>query len=145
LTDEPVLYTEPGSTWWPVLWGPLFAVVGAVTETFSGPVHGLIWALIGLGLAGMSAGWVKARRRVCSLSLTPTALRQGEEVLAVDRIAKVTDEEMVVYRPLGGGWTVPRKTEAVPLELVDGTKVLAWARDAHALRDALGPLVEVKP
>jgi hypothetical protein len=44
-------------------------------------------------------------------------------------------------RVLGGGWTVPKKFTELPLRLTDDTVVVAWARDADALRAALLPLV----
>ncbi|MBC6446496.1 hypothetical protein [Actinokineospora xionganensis] len=143
--DEPVLYAEPGSTWWPVLWGPVFAVTGAIVEVVTGPVHWLAWLVLAALLAALTAGWVKARRRVCSLSLTERTLRQGQEELPVDRIVAVIDGEDALGRPLGGGLTVPRKTYEIPLELDDGTTVLAWARDGAALRAALTPLVGATP
>jgi hypothetical protein len=45
-------------------------------------------------------------------------------------------------RVLGGGWTVPRKYDELPLRLDDGTVVLAWARDGEALRSALSRVVD---
>jgi hypothetical protein len=45
-------------------------------------------------------------------------------------------------RVLGGGWSVPRKYDELPVKLDDGTVVLAWARDVEALKAALGRLVE---
>ncbi|MBY8853843.1 hypothetical protein K7G98_38690, partial [Saccharothrix sp. MB29] len=45
---------------------------------------------------------------------------------------------------LGGGWSLPRGTEAVPVRLVDGTVVTAWARDADALRAALARLLATR-
>lgn len=141
---QPVLYAEPGSTWWPVLWGPIFAVVGALVELTTGPVHTLAWVLVAFGFAGAAAIWVNARRKVCSVELTPVTLRQGRETLDVAKIA-AADEEVgtpVAARILGGGWAVPRKFEAVPLKLDDGTGVVAWARDGEALRAALRELIE---
>lgn len=138
----PVLYAEPGSTWWPVLWGPLFAVAGAGLEALSGPVHTVAWVLVALALAGLALLWVQARRRVCSVRLTHAALRQGPESLDVARIAEVEEVGSPIgARVLGGGWTVPRKFGELPLRLDDDTVVLAWARDPDALRVALRPLV----
>ncbi|WP_051386404.1 hypothetical protein [Actinokineospora inagensis] len=143
MTDYgPVLYAEPGSTWWPVLWGPVFCVAGAVVEALTGPVHGLAWVVVGLVLFGMTAAWVSARRKICRVVLTPATLRQGRESLPVKDIRAVTDVGAPVgARPLGGGWTVPKKTTEVPVELDDGSVVLGWARDPAALVAALRPLV----
>ncbi|MBM7770477.1 hypothetical protein JOD54_000681 [Actinokineospora baliensis] len=140
--EGPVLYAEPGSTWWPVLWGPLFAAAGAGVEAASGRVHGFAWAMVGLALFAMAAGWVSARRKICRVALTPAALHQGRESLPVARIKSVTGVGAPAgARPLGGGWTVPKKTTEVPLELDDGTVVLAWAADPVALADAVRRLV----
>jgi hypothetical protein len=136
---QPVLYSEPGSTWWPVLWGPIFAVVGAVIELTTGPVHTLAWVLVAIGFAGAAAIWVQGRRRVCSVELTPVSLRQGRETIDLDKIA-AADEEVgtpMAARVLGGGLSVPRKFDSVPIKLTDGTAVLAWAKDGEALRAAL--------
>ncbi len=138
-----MLYAEPGSSWWPVLWGPVFCGVGAIVEAATGPVHGFAWVVLGVALAGMSAAWVNARRRVCAVSVTPENLRQGQEELPVARIARVVDVGAPVgAKVLGGGWTAPKKMTDVPLELTDGSVVLGWARDPAALVAALRPLVE---
>lgn len=143
MTDGPVLFVERGSSWWPLLWGPLFAVIGAAIEATTGPVHWLPWFVVGVGLFGIASIWVNARRRVYLVLLTPEELTQGRERLDVARIEAVTDVGAPAgARILGGGWTVPRRTSEVPLRLSGGTVVLAWARDGVALRDALCRLVE---
>jgi hypothetical protein len=138
----PTRYAEPGSTWWPVTWPMAFALAGAGVEALSGPVHVFAWVLVGLGLAGLAAIWVQARRRVCSLRLTDETLYQGREPLPVRTIAEIDDVGAPIgARVLGGGWTVPRKFTEVPLKLADGTVVVAWAKDPDALRTALRPLL----
>jgi hypothetical protein len=138
----PVRYAEAGSSWWPLTWGPLFALAGASVEALSGPVHGLEWLIAGLILFGLAVLWVQARRRVCSVTLTANALHQGQEPLQIKEIAAVDDVGLPVgARVLGGGWTVPKKFTEVPLRLTDDTVVVAWARDPDALRAALRPLV----
>ena len=135
-------YAESGSTWWPVTWGPVFALVGAGVEALSGPVHVLAWVLVGIGLAGLTAIWVQARRRVCSVELTDEILYQGREPLRVNKIVEVDDVGTPIgARVLGGGWTVPKRFVEVPLKLADGTVVLAWAKDPDALLAALRPLL----
>jgi hypothetical protein len=143
MTAEPALFAEPGSTWWPVLWGPVFAAIGAGLESLGGGrVHVVAWLVVGAGLGGLAAGWAASRRRLLCVSLTATELRQGQETLAVQRIAEVPEGDPPARtRVLGGAWTVPRKFGEVPLRLDDGTVVLAWARDADGLRDALCGLV----
>lgn len=140
--EAPELFAEPGSTWWPVLWGPAFAVVGAGAEALAGPVHTIAWVLVGLALAGGAAIWVNARRRLLSVRLTPTTLVQGRETLGVHSIERVEEtEQQMGARVLGGGWAVPRKFIGFPVQLDDGSTVLAWARDGDGLRDALRGLV----
>jgi hypothetical protein len=142
-SDEPVLFAEAGSSWWPVLWGPLFAVVGAGVEAMTGPVHWLPWIVVAFGLGGGAVVWVSARRKVYLVRLTTGTLTQGRELLPVADIEKVTDVGVPVgAKVLGGGWTEPRRTTAVPLRLTSGSVVLAWARDDDGLRDALHRLVE---
>jgi len=141
--DAPVLFAEHGSSWWPVLWGPLFAAVGAGLEATTGPVHWLPWFAVGVGLLGGAAVWVSARRKVYLVRLTTGSLTQGRERLAVEKIAAVTEVGTPAgAKVLGGSWTVPRKTTELPLRLTDGNVVLAWARDDDGLRDALRRLVE---
>jgi hypothetical protein len=134
----PVLYAEAGSTWWPLAWGPVFALAGAGVEALTGPVHVLDWVIVGLLLFGCTLLWVQARRRVCSVVLTRNALHQGRESLPLGDIADSDDVGLPVgARVLGGGWTVPKKFTEVPLRLTDDTVVVAWARDPEALRAAL--------
>lgn len=150
---DPVLYSEPGSTWWPLLWGPVFVVAAAAVELLTGgPVHVLTWVLLAVALVGMTAVWVYGRRRVCSVRLTPRHLTLGHEVLPVESIDAVTDVGSPVGAPvLGGGWTVPKGTTEVPVRLRSesadarsGRVVLAWARDAEALTSALRSLLDTR-
>jgi hypothetical protein len=140
---EPVLYAEPGSTRWPLLWGPLFAGAGAGLEASTGPVHTVPWLVVGITLFGGAALWVSARRKVYRVELTPKTLQQGRETIDVKDIRKITDVGASTgARILGGGWSTPRKTYEIPLRLDDDTVVLAWARDDDALKAALIRLVE---
>lgn len=140
---EPVLFAERGSSWWPLLWGPVFAAIGALVEVTTGAVHWLQWFVVAMVLFGGAAVWVSARRKVYLVRLTTGTLTQGRESLAVERIAAVTDVGTPAgARILGGGWTVPRRTTAIPVRLADGGVALAWARDDDGLRDALRRLVE---
>ncbi|SEP41509.1 hypothetical protein [Amycolatopsis saalfeldensis] len=138
------LYSEAGVGWLALVWGPLFALLGALAELATGgPVHTVAWIMIAIGLCALTLPWVYARRRFLSLEVTTHGLRQGREQLEAARIAAVTDVGTPVgARVLGGGWTVPRKYDELPVKLDDGTVVLAWARDVEALRDALSELAE---
>ena len=143
MSCERVLYAEPGSTHWPLLWGPAFAAVGAGLEATTGPVHTVPWLIVGIVLFGSAALWVNARRKFYRVELTPSTLRQGREKIDATSIVAVTDVGAPTgARVLGGGWTTPRKTTEVPVRLDDGTVVLAWARDGEALHAALTRLVE---
>jgi hypothetical protein len=137
------LYAESGVSWAAIGWGPVFAVVGALAELVTGgPVHVVGWLLVGLGLCVITMPWVYARRRFLSLEVTTEQLRQGREKVPAAQIADVTDVGTPVgARVLGGGWSVPRKYDSLPVKLADGTVVLAWAKDVEALRNALDRLV----
>ncbi|ASR33969.1 hypothetical protein BAY61_02020 [Prauserella marina] len=137
MTDH---YRERGASGWPLLWGPLFALLGYLAERFTGGdrPHTVMWLAVGIGLLWLTSIWVYARRRFLVVRVTDTELVQGREQLPVERIAKLTGVGAPAgTRVLGGGWSVPRKYEELPLKLDDGTVVLAWAWDAEELRDAL--------
>lgn len=138
------LYYEAGASGWPLLWGPLFALAGALLEWASGPrPHLAVWVATGLGLCALAAVWVFARRHFLSVRVTATHLWQGGDRLPVSRIAALQVPDATQTTPVPGaarvlgGWSVPRRFTEVPLWLDDGTVVLAWARDAEALRTAL--------
>ena len=141
------LYAESGVSWAAIVWGPVFAVVGALAELVTGgPVHVVGWLMVGFGLCVITVPWVYARRRFLSLEVTTKQLRQGRESVPADQLAEVTDVGTPVgARVLGGGWSVPRKYDSLPVKLADGTVVLAWAKDVEALQDALDRLVRATP
>ncbi|WP_246257509.1 hypothetical protein [Amycolatopsis anabasis] len=143
-SEADLRYRERGAAWTALLWGPLFALLGFLAELATGgPLHTIAWVLVGLGLAAMTAPWVYARKRFLSVRLTRETLWQGREPLEVRRIAEVTDVGAPAgARVLGGGWSVPRKFDEVPIKLDDGTVVLAWAKDGEALRTALRGVLE---
>ena len=136
-----VRYAEPGSSFWPVLWAPGFALLGLGVEALSGSVHVLGWTLAAVVLAGVWALWVAARRRLRSVCLTDETLRLGEEELPIASIAAVEEDEPESARVLGGGLSTPKGTSAVPLRLHDGKVVLAWARRPEELANALRGLL----
>lgn len=142
--SDPVLFSERGSSWWPVLWGPAFAVLGILAEQVTlGPEHVAMWILVGLALAIAAAVWVYGRRRLLAVSLTTSELVLGRETVEVKRIAQVSDVGAPVgARVLGGSWTVPKGTGEIPLRLDDDTVVLAWAKDSETLSAELVKLVD---
>ena len=134
-----MLFTEPGSTWWPLAWGPGFGLVGALVElALGGPVSTVAWVVFSLVLIGCALVVVRAKRRFGSVAVTPDEARFGEERLAVADIAAVDDAGAEFRaRVLGGGASVPKGTTDVLLQLTDGSMVVGWARDGDGLRDAL--------
>lgn len=139
--DEPVLYEEPGASWWALSFGPVFGLVGIGIELLTGPVFWWLWTGVAVVLFGFSLLWVYARRSFCAIRLTEATLRQGPEELAVAEIAEVVDADDQGWpargRVLGGGIGVPRKYDEVALRLRDGSTVVAWARDGETMRAAL--------
>ena len=137
-----MLYRESGSSWWPLLWGPAFAVAGYLVELITGPASVGLWAIVGLGLTLGTVLWVNGRIKTGSVALTPEEAQFGREKLPVAMIEASRDVGAPAgARVLGGGWSVPKGTTAVPLRLLDGTVVLAWARDPEALLAALRRVV----
>ncbi|WP_286899782.1 hypothetical protein [Thermocrispum sp.] len=139
---QDVLYDDPGGSWLALAFPFGLAAAGVAVEAVTGPVFWSLWALAGGVLLLFTVLWVVARRRFCRVRVTRSELIQGPEVLAIDRIAKILpagprDEQVRDLRVLGGGHSMPRKYEPVRLQLTDGTRALAWARDGEALRTAL--------
>ncbi|MEU0877916.1 hypothetical protein ABZ345_04910 [Lentzea sp. NPDC005914] len=137
-----MLYREAGSSWWPLLWGPAFAVAGYLVELITGPASVALWTIVGLGLTLGAVLWVHGRIKTGSIALTADEAQFGREKLPVAMIEAFRDVGAPAgARVLGGGWSVPKGTTAVPLRLLDGTVVLAWARDPEALLAALRQVV----
>ncbi len=137
-----LLYREPGNSWWPLLWGPAFAVAGYLVELITGPASAALWTIVGLGLLLGAFLWVYGRVKVGSVRLTTDDVQFGRERLPLAMVEAFRDVGAPTgARVLGGGWSVPKGTTAVPLRLLDGTVVLGWARDPEALVAALRGVV----
>ncbi|WP_439662007.1 DUF3093 family protein [Lentzea sp. HUAS TT2] len=137
-----MLYRESGSSWWPLLWGPAFAVAGYLIELITGPASVALWTIVGLVLTLCAVLWVNLRVKTGSIALTAEEAQFGREKLPVAMIEACTDVGAPTgAKVLGGGWSVPKGTTAVPLRLVGGTVVLAWARDPQAFLAALRRVV----
>jgi hypothetical protein len=137
-----VLYRESGSSWWPLLWGPAFAVAGYLVELITGPASAALWTIVGLGLTLGAVLWVYGRVKTGSVVLTAEEAQFGREKLPVAMIEDCRDVGAPTgARVLGGGWSVPKGTTAVPLRLFDGAVVLGWARDPEALLAGLRRVV----
>lgn len=145
--EHAVRYREPGAGGAPLLWGPGFALAGYLVElAIGGPRHGVAWVCVGLALLAVLSVWVYSRRRFLAVRVTTENLWQGREKLPVRRIVEVDDVGAPVgAKVLGGGWSVPKKYDALPLRLDDGSVVLAWARDVEDLRSALRTVTGTAP
>lgn len=138
-----VRFREPGASWASLLFGPVFGLFCASVEFFTGgPVQVVMWAIVAAVLVAFTALWVYARRTYCAVKLTPAALVTGPETLPVESIEEFVDGDSPPgARVLGGGMSVPRKYHEIPLQLADGSVVVAWARDGEALRSALADVM----
>ena len=137
-----MLYRESGSSWWPLVWGPAFAVAGYLIELITGPASVALWSIVGLVLTLCAVLWVNLRVKTGSIALTTEEAQFGREKLPVAMIEACRDVGAPTgARVLGGGWSVPKGTTAVPLRLLDGTVVLGWARDPEALLAGLRRVV----
>ncbi|MCX4098774.1 hypothetical protein [Nocardia sp. alder85J] len=141
-------FAEPGARWRSVAYGPVLCLVVAILElVLSSRVHWFGLVFCAALLAGFVALQVVAGRRHISVELTDTTLREGTEVLPLERIAAVLperdpdswdDEEWESARALGELSGVPRRRKSIGLRLQDGGLVQAWARDHRRLRAELG-------
>jgi len=149
MSQEDVLFAEPGGRWRSVAFGPLLCLAGALLElTTRAPVHWLAWLTAAPLLAGVTALQVLGARRHGAVRLSTATLRQGTEELPVADIAEVFDEPgerawdddtfaWEAARALGESVSVPRRHTAIGLKLTDGRLVQAWARDDVGLRAGL--------
>ncbi|WP_139219492.1 hypothetical protein [Actinopolyspora alba] len=114
-----IRYAEPGSSWWPLLWGPAFALLGLVVElTTPGPLHLPQWPVLAVLLAAAAVPWIRARRRFHSVTLTTVELTVGGESVPLDRLALPEAEPATrAARVLGAASTVPKGMTEVPLLL----------------------------
>ncbi|WP_433783899.1 hypothetical protein ACQPX6_27460 [Actinomycetospora sp. CA-101289] len=142
--DEPVLYAESGSRPWVLLFGPLLALAGIALESLApgGPSVPL-WLGVGLLVFLYTLVLVRSRRRFLRVELTASTLVQGSTRLPMSHVSSLrpADEDHYGVRVLGDGPVVPRRHGPVVLRLTDGTRAVAWARDAGALRGALEDLL----
>ena len=146
--DDLVLFAEPGAAWWPVVVGPLLALLGGLAESTApgGAAWGL-WIVVAVVVGGVTAIVVGARRRFLRVVLTSQVLVQGGTTLPVADIARVVpDDGSGAYgiRVLGDGPVVPRKYDGVVLTLEDGVQRVAWARDGEGPRRALRAVVDAR-
>ncbi|MQY30203.1 hypothetical protein [Nocardia aurantia] len=142
-----VRFAEPGARWRSVAYGPILCLLVVFLELgLHSRVHWFGLAFCAVLLAGFVALQVVAGRRHVGVELTDTELREGTEVLPLERIAEVLperdpdswdDEEWESARALGELSGVPRRRRGIGLKLLDGSLVQAWARDHRRLRAEL--------
>lgn len=154
-TDEAVLFSEPGASWFWVLAGPASALAMLGIQVWTG--NGVQWmvplaflVLVG-GLVGLQ---VKAARIHTSVELTSTYLREGTETTLVSEIVRVypeaentlrsgrETEKWQSARALGELTGVPRGRTGIGLALTNQRTAQAWARRHRTLRAALTDVVE---
>ncbi|CAN5168861.1 hypothetical protein BH11ACT6_BH11ACT6_13420 [soil metagenome] len=90
LPAEPLLFSEPGATWYWMLAGPAAAAAIIAIQVASGA--GLQWLVPVAFLFLVSAFigvQIKAARIHTSVELTPSHLRQGAQTISVDEIVAV--------------------------------------------------------
>jgi hypothetical protein len=146
----PVLFYEPGASWYWLLAGPAAGIVMALIQLSAGYgiqllVPGIFFVLV----TGFLAIQVKAARIHTSVELTPDHLRQGTERLGIDAIVRIYPEptgpvepKWQAARALGELSGVPRGRTGIGLKLTNDRAAQAWARKHHKLRAALTHLVE---
>ncbi|MPZ64788.1 MAG: hypothetical protein GEU83_04475 [Pseudonocardiaceae bacterium] len=88
MTDD--RYREPGSSWWPLAWGPGLATFGLLFEALAGgPVHLLAWTVLAAVAVITAAVPVNARRQLVTVPRgtreVPLRLVDGRTVLGWSR------------------------------------------------------------
>ncbi len=144
---EPVLYAESGSRPWVLLFGPLLALAGIGLESLApGGASVPLWLGVGLLVFLYTLVLVRSRRRFLRVELTASTLVQGSTRLPTSQVSglRPADEDHYGIRVLGDGPVVPRRHGPVVLRLSDGTRAVAWARDADGLRRALEDLLHTR-
>jgi hypothetical protein len=141
VTEDEVLFAEPGAPWWPVLIGPVVAVGGVLLDRLApGGATPWAWVVVGLVLLLPIALIVRTRRRLLAVRLTRDTLRQGDETVPTAGIVGARPPDgsgRFGTRPFGGHPAVPRHLGVVVVTFDDGTRRSAWARDADGLHAAL--------
>ncbi|MFT4201951.1 DUF3093 domain-containing protein [Gordonia sp. (in: high G+C Gram-positive bacteria)] len=147
VVDDPgrVLYSEPGSTWWPILLGPV--LIGAIlTMEALGPgqVHWAVMAIFFVVITGPCYLFITAAREYASVELTEKTLRCGTRRINLADIETIYPQNNGAdYKDwqkapaLGGLPAVPRGRKGIGLKTVNGKLSQAWARDVDRLRTEL--------
>lgn len=147
---EPVLFYEPGGTWWWLLAGPVAGLAMALIQVSGGAGWRFgVPAMFMILVSGFLAIQIKAARIHTSVELTATTLRQGTELVKIADIVRIfpelkrgESEKWQTYRAFGELSGVPRGRTGIGIKLTDNRSGQAWARKHRTLREALNSLVE---
>ena len=145
-----VLYSEPGANWRVLVLAPALAVVGLISDAFTGGgMRWFVWVIAAVILGLIGSWMVHAARQHTSVTLTKNLLMQGQDELPTREIVKVFPpaprdrarddpaEHWESARALGEISRVPRGRRGVGLQLRRGNLAQAWAKDDDALRASL--------
>lgn len=151
--QEPVLFAEPGASWWWLLGGPIAFLAMSLIQHNAGVGSPLVPLGFLVVLTAVFTVQVKAARIHTSVELTPTALREGTETILISEIVKVFQEEpkkpkspepqepWQTARTLGEFTGIPKGRKAIGLKLTKGRTAQAWARNHEQLKAELTRLV----
>lgn len=159
-TDEPdeesedeVLFSEPGASWWWLITGPIGAVAMLGIEINAGlgpqPLVPLLFLFL---VSGFMLIQIKAARIHTCVTLTRDKLIQGTETLYLANIVRVlppadttagaAPPKWQSSRALGELHGVPRRRTGIGLKLTGDRTAQAWAQRHRQLRAALNELVD---
>ncbi|MFT3901041.1 MAG: DUF3093 domain-containing protein [Gordonia sp. (in: high G+C Gram-positive bacteria)] len=140
-----VLYAEPGSSWWPILIGPILIGAILIMEALGpGQVHWLVMGIFFVVITGPVYLFITAAKEFASVELTEKTLRCGTRRICLCDIATIYPEnngndfkDWQKATALGGLPTVPRGRKGIGLKMVNDKLTQAWARDVDVLRTEL--------
>lgn len=161
--EGPLLFREDGWSWAWIFAAPIFCgVAGLLSVLMGSPVHWVMLIVCAVATMLCHAVMIAATRVHGRVRLSETAYMQGTERLELDDVAGVfppPQQASAESGRFGGGqrqtmaWEeartlgelrqLPRRRDAIGLELVGGGLVRIWARDTDRLREQLTPLVGV--
>ncbi|MDR3661717.1 MAG: DUF3093 domain-containing protein [Mycobacterium sp.] len=145
---EPILFSEPGASWWWLVLGPFSGGSIAAMQLWSShrldPLVPVVFLVLVTGFLGLQ---IKAGRLHTSVELTHEYLRQGTESVRVESMIGLYPEasgsEAPLWqscRALGELTGVPRGRTGIGLKLAGGRTAQAWARRHRTLRAQLEAL-----
>lgn len=144
MIDEELRYSERAVSWRPLWLVCGLLILGFVVDLALGSAHLLGWALAFVAIVGVLGISMYARAQFGSLSVSALRLRVGRESIPLSTVdleylrdSSSAGGPPVGARVVGGGWSVPKGRQALPVRLTDGAVVLVPCRDPAAVRTAL--------